>query len=248
MTDNHDAASSAPPGTLAIDIGGSGLKATVLDADGKMLVERVRIPTPRAITPDRLVETLAGLVEPLPAYDRVSVGFPGVVHAGVIRTAPNLGTTRFRGFDLARGLKHRLGKPVRVINDADMQGYGAIRGKGIEMVITLGTGFGSALFSDGRLAPHLELAHHPFEKGETYEQRLGDAELKRVGERKWSRRVRRAIDQLRALANFDHLFVGGGNAHKLKVRLPKDASIVDNNAGLQGGIRLWEDASHATDA
>jgi polyphosphate glucokinase len=232
--------SDGRPATLAIDIGGSGLKATVLDSRGEMMAERVRIATPRPIDPAILVDALAELVEPCPAFDRVSVGFPGVVRDGVIRTAENLGTEKFAGFNLAGALEERFAKPVRVINDADMQGYGAIRGKGVEMVITLGTGLGSALFMNGRLAPHLELAHHPFHRGRSYEHELGEAARRRFSKRKWNKRVREAIERLRALTNFDHLYIGGGNAKKLEIELPADVTVVDNTAGVLGGIKLWE--------
>jgi polyphosphate glucokinase len=204
-----------------------------------MLHDRVRAETPANLTPIRLVRIIADLAEVLPSYDRVSVGFPGVVRGGVIRTAVNLGDARLRGFNLARALKKRLGAPVRVCNDADMQGLGAIRGKGVEMVITLGTGFGTSIFENGRLGPHIELAHHPFHHDRTYEDELGDAALKEVGRRTWNRRLRRAIDTLRALTFFDHLYIGGGNSRLVRLKLPSDISIVDNAAGIIGGVRLW---------
>src|SRR5438132_796979 len=232
---------SERPATLAIDVGGTGLKATVLDAQGNMIAERVRVKTPHPVHPPLLVDTLADLAKPLPPFDRVSVGFPGVVRSGVIRTAANLGDEAFRGFDLAGALSKRLGKPVRVINDADMQGFAAIRGQGVEVVITLGTGFGSSIFLEGKLGPHLELAHHPFHKGKTYEDELGDKARKRLGKKKWSRRVIAAVDELRKLTAFDHLYIGGGNAKKLDLELPEDVSLVDNSAGVLGGIKLWEE-------
>jgi len=232
---------SGRPTTLAIDIGGTGLKATVLDPTGGMLVERVRVETPHPVTPQILVDALAKMTRNLPEFDRVSVGFPGVVRNGVVKTASNLDPQTFPGFDLAGALKQRLEKPVKVINDADMQGYGAILGKGVELVITLGTGMGSALFSDGVLAPHLELAHHPFHKGRSYEHELGDQARRRFTRRKWNRRVRKAIETLRVLTNFDHLFIGGGNAKRVEIELPPDVSIVDNRAGVLGGIRLWDE-------
>lgn len=228
------------PTTLAIDVGGTGLKASVLDARGALAADRVRVKTPHPIDPELLVETLIALVQALPPFDRVSVGFPGVVRSGVIRTAPNLGTDAFRGFNLAEALEKRLGKPTRVLNDADMQGFAAIRGQGVEMVITLGTGFGTSLFLEGQLGPHLELAHHPFHKARTYEEELGDKARKKLGKKKWARRVVEAIDQLRKLTNFDHLYIGGGNSKKLGVKLPEDVSVVDNTAGILGGIKLWE--------
>lgn len=224
---------------LAIDIGGSGLKAAILNYDGEMLTERARLETQHPVTRGSLLEALEKLIKPLGNYDLVSVGFPGVVRRGIIITAPNLGTEEFKGFDLAGELQLRLSKPVRVINDADMQGYGAIEGKGLEMVITLGTGFGSALFMDGELAPHLEIAHLPFRQNQTFEQQTGAKARKRVGSRRWNRRVKRAIDFLRALTHFDKLYIGGGNAAKIDLKLEPDVRTISNDAGVKGGAWLW---------
>jgi polyphosphate glucokinase len=229
------------PRTLAIDIGGTGLKASVLDAEGKMLHDRVRVETPVGKPPEGIVEALAGLVAPLPAYDRISVGFPGVVRDGRVRTAANLGHPAWIGFDLARALQKRLKKPTRVVNDADMQGLAAVKGKGVELVVTLGTGFGTALYLDGRLAPHLELAHHPFRKGESYEEQLGNAARKKAGAKKWNKRIQRAIDTLRLLIHFDHLYIGGGNAKKITFTPDADVTIISNEAGIKGGVALWRD-------
>jgi polyphosphate glucokinase len=231
--------SRSGPATLAVDIGGSHVKASVLDARGRMIHDRVRIETPKRVTPQELVTLISQLVPSLPRFDRVSVGFPGVVRNGVIRTAPNLGTERFQGFNLARALERRLHKPVRVENDADVQGLAAVKGKGVEMVITLGTGFGSSIFVDGHLGPHLELAHHNFRKDKTYEDELGEAARQRDGDNSWQRHVLEAIDSLRNLTNFDHLYIGGGNSRLLDVVLPRDVSVVSNTAGILGGVRLW---------
>jgi polyphosphate glucokinase len=229
----------AGPSTLAIDVGGSHVKASVLDERGHMLHDRVRVDTPKKLTPQKLVSLIVELVRTLPKFDRVSVGFPGVVRDGVVRTAPNLGTERFHGFNLARALERRLKKPVRVENDADVQGLAVVKGKGVEMVVTLGTGFGSSIFVNGRLGPHLELAHHNFRKDKTYEDELGEAARERDGNGPWQRHVLEAITSLRNLTNFDHLYVGGGNARLLDADLPKDVSIVPNTAGIVGGVRLW---------
>ena len=235
---------AAGPRTLAIDVGGTGVKGSVLDAKGNMMHERVRIETPADPTPQELVDIIADVARQLPEFDRVSVGFPGVVQSGVVKTAPNLGTERFRGFDLGGTLMKRFGKRVEVMNDADMQGYAAVRGKGVEMVITLGTGFGSSIFLDGRLGPHMEFAHHPFRKGDTYEEQLGDEARKKAGTKQWVKRLFKAIDALRNLTNFDHLYIGGGNAKRLEdVEFPEDVSLVDNTAGILGGIRLWHDGT-----
>ncbi len=238
-TDQTQPTPDAP--VLAIDIGGTGLKAAILNLEGEMLTERLRIDTPHPCKPEDLVNALAKLVEPLAGFDYVSVGFPGVVRNGKIITAPNLGTQELGGFDLAATLQERLGKPVRVINDADMQGFGAIEGKGLEMVITLGTGFGSALFMDGVLAPHLEIAHLPFRKNKDYDQQIGDKARKKIGKKVWNRRVRRAIETLRALTHFDKLYIGGGNAARIKFELEPDVKIISNECGVRGGAWLWRE-------
>ncbi len=229
------------PNTLAIDIGGSGLKAAVLDAVGEMITDRVRIDTPTGAEPEAIVALLAELVKDLPEYGRVGVGFPGMVREGIVRTAPNLGNDGWSGFPLAAALQEALGKPVRIANDADVQGLAVITGKGLEMVITLGTGFGTGLYDNGRMCPHLEIAHQPFRKGDTYDERLGEDARKKVGNKKWQKRVLRAIDNMRNLVGFDRLFIGGGNSKKLEGKLPEDVTIVDNSAGIRGAVYLWRD-------
>jgi len=248
------------PYTLAIDIGGTGLKASVLDATGAMVAQRVRIATRYPMPPTGdcgMVPTLAKLVAPLPEADRVSAGFPGMVRSGLVLSAPHFTTRKGPGspvdpelleawsrFDLAGALAEALGKPTKVANDADVQGAAVVLGVGLELVITLGTGFGTAVFMNGNLLPHLELAHHQFRKGETYNEQLGEAARKDIGDHRWNRRVRKAIDALDALMFFDHLYVGGGNARRV-VRddlgdlLPR-TTVVDNAAGILGGIKLWE--------
>jgi polyphosphate glucokinase len=226
--------------TLAIDIGGTGLKAIVLGADGRALTERVRIETPRPATPDALIPAIATLVQPLGAFDRISIGFPGVVIDGITLTAPNL-HKQWRGFDLARAMTERLGRPVRVLNDAGVQGYGVIDGHGLEMVLTLGTGVGCALYLDGHYVPNLELAHHPFRDDKTYEEYVGGKALHRVGKKKWNRRVARVIEQILPVWNPRHLYLGGGNAKHLAIDLPANITITQNIAGLMGGIVLWQD-------
>jgi polyphosphate glucokinase len=244
--ENTAATSAAPhPGlhTLAFDIGGSGLKASILDAQGNMITERVRVDTPQPCPPDVLLAKFTELIAQLPAFDRVSVGFPGVVRKGRTLGCVNLGNEAWRGFDLQAAIATITGKPTAVINDADMQGLGAVRGEGVELVITLGTGLGSSLFEDGRLAPHLELAHIPFRKRETYEQQLGNRAFKKVGARIWNNRLERAIECFRTLTHFDRLYLGGGNAENVTLKLPADIEITSNTMGMKGGIWLWKDAN-----
>jgi polyphosphate glucokinase len=239
--------------TLAIDIGGSKLKASVLDAEGAMVVERVRVETPYPLPPERLVTELGQLTRELPAFDRMSVGFPGMVRDGRVLTAtafvkakgpgsrvsPRL-RAAWTGFDLAGALQAAFNVPARVVNDADMQGAAVVQGDGVELVLTLGTGFGTALFDHGRLCPHMEIAHHPFRRGQTYEQQLGEGARRKAGDEKWNRRLVTAVETLDTLLFFDHVYVGGGNAKRVNVDLGPKAILVGNEGGILGGIRLWD--------
>jgi polyphosphate glucokinase len=241
------------PTTLAIDVGGTGLKASVLDLDGSKISDRVRTKTPYPCPPRVLIRALDQLTHPLPRWDRVSVGFPGFVRGGRVLTAPNLSTKHgpgtplsrsrveaWAGFPLATELESRLGAPTRIANDADMHGLAVIAGEGIELVLTLGTGLGTAVYVDGLPTPHLELALMPFHGRGTFQDHLGNDTRRRIGNRRWSNRVLEAVEMFEALLHFDRLYVGGGNAKKLTVDLGHRAELVDNAAGILGGIKLWE--------
>ena len=225
--------------TLAVDIGGSGLKMLCLDAEGKPLTERLRVPTPDPSTPARLLAGLDALKTKMPECARGSVGYPGVIKKGVVLSAANL-HPRGLGFPLQSALQKRWTKPVRVANDAAVQGFGAIQGRGVEMIITLGTGMGSALFTDGRLCPGLELGHHPWLK-KTYEDYLGRRGLKKYGVKKWNKLLRRAVAQTAATFNWDHLYLGGGNTKLIALQFRPNVTIVSNLDGLLGGVALWRD-------
>lgn len=225
--------------TLAVDIGGTWIKTLVLDTRGRPIGSEGRAQTPRPATPHAVLRALRALAGTMPSYHRASVGFPGVILEGVARTAANL-HPRWIGLPLVPALRGELGVPTRVANDADIQGLGIVEGRGVELVLTLGTGVGSALFLDGRLVPNLELGHHPFERGLTYEQRLGDRVLHRIGVRPWKSRLMRAVETLRRAFNPRRIYLGGGNARFLKRGLPAGVVAADNVAGLLGGIRLWE--------
>lgn len=234
------ATSAKGPLTLALDIGGTGLKAGLLDADGALVGQRARVLTPHPAPPDAVMPALIGLAHCLGGFERVSVGFPGVVRGGKVLTAPNLGTELWAGFDLARALEQRLGRPVRLLNDATVLGLGVITGRGLECVITLGTGFGFALYLDGRLAPHLELSQHVIRGNKTYDEYLGVHALERVGKKRWRVRVQKMLVQLRLLVNWDTLYIGGGDARLVNFELPADVKLVSNDGGLTGGIKLWD--------
>lgn len=237
--------SASSPKFLSIDIGGSHIKATILNDKGALQMAYDKIPTPMPANPENVINGIKKLVKSFPEYTKISVGFPGYVKQGVIKTAPNLGTDFWKDFDLSKKLENELGKPTRVVNDADMQGLGIVSGKGLEMVITLGTGFGTALLVDGQLMPHLELAHHPFAKGKTYDQYVGEKALEKEGVDKWNRRMKKVLKTLKTVINYDTLYIGGGNADKLKFKLDKNMKLVSNQDGIKGGSRLWlKDARH----
>jgi polyphosphate glucokinase len=226
--------------TLCIDIGGSHIKLSVVDRAGKMLCDPVELATPKPASPSRVIATISTLASRMPAHHRISAGFPGVVRRGRVITAPNLDTKLWHGFDLAARLEDQLKRPARVLNDAEVQGLGVISGKGLECVVTLGTGFGSALFRDGELMPHLELGQHPAWKRKTYDQYLGHAALLAKGPKKWNRRLRRAVGFIATLLNYDQLYIGGGNVRMVTFHLPKNVKRVTNMAGITGGTRLWD--------
>jgi polyphosphate glucokinase len=225
--------------TMAVDIGGSGVKTMLLDEAGKPLTDRLRAKTPNPSTPKAITKIIADFAKQLGEFDRVSVGFPGVIKKGTVYTAANL-NKKWIEYPFADALAKELGKPVRVANDAVVQGLGAVTGVGVELVITLGTGMGSALYLDGVPIPSLELAHHPFHNGKTYEDELGRRALDKNGRKKWNKHLREAIAQLHELFYYDRLYIGGGNASQIKIKLPSNATTISNEDGLLGGIKLWE--------
>ena len=243
MNRKRSQATSDDTRTLSVDIGGTGIKAIIVNARGDALTERGRIETPRPATPTAILRVIDRLARAQGPFDRISVGFPGVVRNGITRTAPNL-DGGWKNFALAKELGKRFKRPVRVANDADVQGFGAIDGHGVELILTLGTGLGSALFVDGTLVPNLELAHHSFRRGKTYEEHLGDAALKKAGKRRWNKRLRKALRALEDLFSYDRVYLGGGNAKKITGALPPKTKRVANIAGLLGGIALWRTNSN----
>ncbi len=230
------------PTTLTIDIGGTGIKAAVLDSKGKIVSNKfVRVKTPKPANPQKILKAIKELTRPLGKFDRVSVGFPGVVLDGKIITAPLLDNKSWQNFNLAQGLEKELGKPVRVINDADLHGFGVMQGKGLELIVTLGTGVGTAYFREGKLMPHLELAHHPVSKsGKTYNEYLGDKTRKKIGNKRWNKRVKHALAILHILMRYDMVYIGGGNSRWIALKKNKSIKIVSNHMTIGGGKALWD--------
>lgn len=221
-----------------------------------MLSDRVRTKTPYPLPPELLVATLVQLAADVGApFDRASVGFPGLIRDGIVHATPHYVNeqgpftprdpvlyTAWTGFDVRSALEDAFGVPTRVLNDAEIHGMACIEGKGLEIMLTLGTGLGVGLFDDGRLLPKIELSQAPFRKGESYDEQLGHHTRVRIGNSKWSRRVQMAIDGLRPVWWWDRLYVGGGGARHLRVILGPDVTMVPNEMGLLGGVRLWDRA------
>ena len=243
--------------TLAIDCGGGGIKGAVLDESGTMRAQPVRVPTPYPFPPSLFVETLAGLATQLPRADRVTVGLPGMIRHGVVITTPHYVTrsgphTRvvpdlvdlWHGFDARTALSEAFGLPTMVLNDAEVHGAGVVAGQGLEVVLTLGTGLGCAIFDGGHLAPHLEISQAPVRWGLSYDEYIGEHERRRLGDALWSRRALRVIDALRPVFVWDRLYIGGGNSRHITpttvARLGDDTVIVPNTVALIGGARVWQ--------
>ncbi len=222
-----------PIKTLVIDIGGTGIKSMIVNEVGEPVGERLRLPTPKRNTPAGVLKTIHRLAQLSGRFHRVSVGFPGTIRNGVILDAANLDPS-WKHFNLIAALGKTLRtKPVRAANDADVQGYGAISGKGVELVVTLGTGVGSSLFVDGRLVPNVEVGKN----------RLRGSELERIGKKLWNNRLLKVIAKLEHMFHYDRLYIGGGNAGQVDIgRVPGNVTVVSNLNGLLGGIALWQEA------
>lgn len=225
---------------LTIDIGGSHVKATILDAAGTPISDYERLPTPEPSTPENVMATIKELVKDFTIYDKISVGFPGYVKKGIIKTAPNLGTDDWRDYDLQSALAAMLNRPAKVVNDADLQGIGVVSGEGLEMMITLGTGFGTAILEDGVLLPHLELSHHPIKTDKIYDDYVGEKAYQNKGKDHWNERIKKVIEVLKTVFNYDRLYISGGNAKNIDFKLDENITIVNNREGIKGGAKLWK--------
>ncbi len=206
----------------------------------KMLRDYVRVKTPANADPDSVIQAIVELTKDFQPYSKVSVGFPGYVRNGIVYTAPNLSTLKWKGTDLKNRLSETLKQPVRILNDADMQGLGIASGKGLEMVVTLGTGFGTALIIDGNLLPHLEIAHHPVSKGRDYDEYIGEKAFEEIGSERWNKRIEKVIGIMKVVVNYDHLYISGGNSKKITFKPGSNISLVSNIDGIKGGAKLWQ--------
>jgi polyphosphate glucokinase len=243
--------------TLAIDCGGTGIKGSVLDEQGRMITSRLRVRTPYPLPPSRFIGLLVEMSRRLPPADRITVGMPGMIRHGTVVSTPHYITRRgphsavdpdleraWRGFDVRNAMASSLHLPTLVLNDAEVAGSGAVSGFGFEVMFTLGTGLGNAIFDNGVLLPHLEISRSPIRRGRLYDEYIGDKSLKRHGSAQWSLRVRDAILGLKPMLQWDQLYLGGGNAPKITPKqfaaLGPGVSLVPNDIGIIGGVKAWD--------
>jgi polyphosphate glucokinase len=242
--------------TLSVDCGGLYLKSCVLDDSGTMHSKPNRIETPYPLSPTRFIETIAQIASELPKAYRATVGMPGMIRNGVVVATPHYINVRgprtkvdpeleeqWRDFDIQKAISENLQIPTLVLNDAEVHGAGIITGSGYEVVITLGTGLGFAIFYGGKLTPHFEFSHATVRRGTTYDTWIGEQERKRLGNVFWSRRIRQLVEELRPVFKWDRLYIGGGNARLIRpndlMKMGDDVVIVPNTAGVAGGVRAW---------
>ena len=243
--------------TLGIDIGGSGVKGAPVDTSlGELLAERVRVPTPQPSDLTSVVEAVAEVAARFDGYDRVGITFPGVVVDGTTRTAANVDKSWIDA-PAAKLFSERLGVPVTVLNDADAAGvaevaFGAGRGQaGLTMMLTFGTGIGSALFLDGALIPNTELGHLELH-GKDAEVRASDRarEMEDLSWQRWAERVESYLRHVEALLSPRLFIIGGGVSKKadrffplIDISTPMVAATLLNNAGIIGAAVTAEQAA-----
>jgi polyphosphate glucokinase len=233
---------------LGIDIGGSGIKGAPVDTEtGKLLAARFRIPTPSPSKPKAVVGVVAEIARHFDWHAPVGCGFPGVIRDGVALTAANIHRSWIET-NVADLFASQTGCPVKVLNDADAAGlaemtFGAGRGRnGTVLVLTLGTGIGSALFNGGHLMPNTEFGHLQI-RGKDAEKRASDAarKLEDLSWKDWTKRLDEYLDAMEALLWPDLIVMGGGAvkyyerfAHRLTVRAEVVPAQLGNDAGMVG--------------
>ncbi len=233
---------------LGIDVGGSGVKGAIVDTKkGEMLTERFRIPTPEPASPEAVSKVVGDIVKHFSWNGPIGAGFPGVVQNGIIRTAANVDSSWINQ-DIDKLLTKITGCPVSVVNDADAAGLSEMKfgagkdNKGLVLLITVGTGLGTVMFSGGKLVPNLEMGHIIL-KGEDAEKYASDAARKNddLSWEKWASRFNEYLKRLEDLTWPDLIIIGGGVSKRTELfqgLLQARAKILpaqfQNNAGIIG--------------
>jgi polyphosphate glucokinase len=245
---------------LGIDIGGTGIKGAPVDvAAGKLLADRKKIATPHPAVPDAVAEVVSQLVTSFEWSGPIGITFPGVVTNGVTRTAANLDPA-WIGLDARALFAKAAGNPVQVLNDADAAGVAEMKfGAGVGvggtvLMLTLGTGIGSALFIDGTLVPNTEFGHIEID-GKDAEKRASEhaKELHDLSWGKWAGRVDVYLQHMEALLSPDLFIVGGGISKESEkwvplltgIRAPIVPAALQNDAGIVGAAMAAASATPA---
>ncbi|HEY2041616.1 MAG TPA: ROK family protein [Jatrophihabitans sp.] len=239
---------NAPSAAFGIDIGGSGIKGAIVDTrTGDLTTQRVRIATPKPSTPDNVAEVVVDLVKRANWTGTVGATFPAVIKSGVARSAANVDES-WIGTDVDAVFSSATGLSVTVLNDADAAGlaevrFGAAKGiDGVVILLTFGTGIGSALFVDGRLVPNTELGHLELD-GHDAEDRAAASvkDTQKMSYKQWAKRVQAYMAHVEALFSPDLFIVGGGVSKDserwvplLQLRTPIRPAQLLNNAGIVG--------------
>lgn len=239
---------------LGIDIGGTGIKGAPVNVKtGELLGERFRIPTPQPSHPDALADAVEQVVAHFKHRGPVGITFPGIVKNGVVTFGTNM-APEWSGANASAIFAKRIGQPVTVMNDADAAGYAEMRfgagrdKKGVVLMLTFGTGIGSALFIDGVLIPNTEFGHLKI-RGKTAESRASERvrEEEDLSFKKWSKRVSEYLAVLESFLSPELFIIGGGISKKADKFLPRlaamtkapiEAAILQNNAGIIGAACL----------
>lgn len=240
---------------LGVDVGGSGIKGAIVDTrTGKLLSPRIRIATPQPATPEAIGRTLTELISRHGWTGPVGIGFPAAIQRGIARTAANIDES-FIGLAIGDYFSEMSGSPCFIANDADVAGlaemrFGAGKGHtGVVLIVTIGTGLGTALFANGQLLPNTELGHIFLKNGEEAEAYASDAarEVKKLKWSAWGKRFNRYLATMEALFWPDLIVLGGGASAKLEkyssqitVRAPVVPASFLNQAGIVGAALFAE--------
>jgi len=241
---------------LGIDVGGSGIKGAVIETEtGELTGERVRIASPRPATPETVGVALRALVEQHQWAGPIGIGFPAAIQRGIARTAANIDAS-FIGLPVADYFSEKTGCPAYVANDADVAGLAEIRfgaGRavaGVVLIVTIGTGLGTALFSDGQLLPNTELGHIWLDNGHEAERYASEAvrDAQNLKWSDWGDRLNRYLLTMEKLFWPDLIVLGGGASKKLAkfaaritVQAPVAPAQFLNQAGMIGAALFAED-------
>ncbi len=256
--------------TLSIDCGGGGIKSGIVNNHNELLSDSLRTGITYPFSPADLINIISSHIQQHNfSYDRIVLGFPGMVRGGKVIYTPHYIRfngphtqisaelqQRWNGLNLQEFIGQHFNKPILIINDSELAASKVVCGQGTELMLTLGTGLGCSLFVNGSLAPHIEMSHALFSQEQTYDECLGEIARQTLGNSLWNSNVERAIISLWPVFRWDRLYLGGGNSTHLSSSTIKNLEhfihaddalatleIVPNISAILGGHKAWELAS-----